>query len=114
VSVDSQFALRESHVCRTSPLLSFQKKGGERCIPNQTARHALEIFSQFIKGIGEGQRWSGRTQSSASWSPEQLRHDLRLQLVAAGIGGQTDVHLRILEGIPTRAESSIGVGVGPN
>jgi hypothetical protein len=35
--------------------------------------------------MGEGRRWSGRTQSRASWSPEQLRHQLRLP-----VGGTPD------------------------
>jgi hypothetical protein len=34
-------------------------------------------FVSFTEGCSEGQRWSGRTQSIVSRSPEQLHHDRR-------------------------------------
>jgi hypothetical protein len=40
----------------------------------------MRIFKNFMDNIGEDKRWNGRTQSGASWSPDQLRHDLRLQV----------------------------------
>jgi hypothetical protein len=55
-------------------------EGGERCTPNQAALHTVRIFSNFMQNISEGNRWNGRTQSGASWSPDQLRRDLRLQV----------------------------------
>jgi hypothetical protein len=40
-------------------------------------------LSNVTENIGEGRRWSGRTQSSESRSPEQLRHENRLKVDGA-------------------------------
>jgi hypothetical protein len=58
--------------------------------PNQAALCNMGIFSNFMKNIGEDERWSGRTQSGASWSPEQLRRGLRLQVETVTIEDRTD------------------------
>jgi hypothetical protein len=34
-------------------------------------------FLSFTEGFGEGQRWSGRTQSSVSRSPQQREYERR-------------------------------------
>jgi hypothetical protein len=38
------------------------------------------VIADFKENIGEGNRWHGRTQSSVSWSPEQLNRERRLQV----------------------------------
>lgn len=57
--------------------------------PNQPAPRTMHFIDRAIASLneqmGEGRRWSGRTQSRASWSPEQLRHQLRLP-----VGGTPD------------------------
>jgi hypothetical protein len=39
-----------------------------------------KAVASFTEGMAEGNRWSGRTQSRDSWSPEQLRRQLGLQV----------------------------------
>jgi hypothetical protein len=84
-------------------------EGGERCTPNPAALRNMGIFSNFMKNIGEEERWSGRTQSGASWSTEQLRRDLRLQLETVKIEDETVVTLPIGQEISTHAESNVRV-----
>jgi hypothetical protein len=50
----------------------------------------MGIIANLKKNIGEGERWNGRTQSEASWSPEQLRRALRLPEESVRIAGHTD------------------------
>jgi hypothetical protein len=50
----------------------------------------MGIIADLKKNIGEGERWSGRTQSEASWSPEQLRRALRLPVQSVSVAGQTE------------------------
>ena len=69
----------------------------------------MDIFSNFLKNIGESGRWNGRTQSSVSWSPEQLRQDLRTQVETVGIEDRGDDLLPTCQEIPTIAESGVGV-----
>jgi hypothetical protein len=69
----------------------------------------MGIISNFMKSIGEDERWSGRTQSGASWSPEQLRRDLRLQLETVKIGDQTESTVPSSQEISTHAESNVMV-----
>jgi hypothetical protein len=69
----------------------------------------MGIFSNFMNNIGEDERWSGRTQSGASWSPEQLRRDPRLQLETVKIEDQTDGTLPFGQGISTHIESNVRV-----
>jgi hypothetical protein len=64
-------------------------EGGERCTPNQTALCTMSFvdraLTRFFEDIGEGKRWTGRTQSSESWSGEQLRQEPRMQGIAGSI-----------------------------
>jgi hypothetical protein len=69
----------------------------------------MGIISNFMKNIGEDERWSGRTQSGASWSPEQFRQGLWLQLETIKIEDQSDGTLPICREISTHAESSVRV-----
>ena len=84
-------------------------EGGERSTPYQAALKIMGMISNFMKNIGEDERWSGRTQSGASWSPEQLRRDLRLQLETVKVEDQSDGILPICQEISTHAESSVRV-----
>lgn len=45
-----------------------------------TMNSMTRVLKGLTEGIGEGKRWNGRTQSSESWSPEQLHRDLHLQV----------------------------------
>jgi hypothetical protein len=67
----------------------------------------MGIFSNFMKNIGEGERWCGRTQSGASWSPEQLRRDLQLQLETVKVDDQTEGTLPFGREISTHIESNV-------
>lgn len=69
----------------------------------------MGIFSNFMKNIGEDERWSGRTQSGASWSPEQLYRDLRLQFDTVEIEDQTGRTLPICQEISTHSGSNVRV-----
>ena len=69
----------------------------------------MGIVSNFMKNIDEGERWCGRTQSGASWSPEQLRRDLRLQLETVKIEDQTEGTLPFGQEISTPIESNVRV-----
>jgi hypothetical protein len=71
--------------------------------------HSMGIFSNFMKNIGEDERWNGRTQSGASWSPEQLRRNLRLQLETIKEEDQTNGTLLISQEIWTQTESNVRV-----
>jgi hypothetical protein len=51
----------------------------------------MGIFSDFMKNIGEDERWSGRTQSGVSWSPEQLRRDFPTVPRPTGISNPQDL-----------------------
>jgi hypothetical protein len=48
-------------------------------LPDHTAQRDImsmkKQFASSTEGCSEGQRWSGRTQSFGSRSPEQRRHD---------------------------------------
>jgi hypothetical protein len=60
----------------------------------------MGIIADLKKNIGEGERWNGRTQSEASWSPEQLRRELRRPAQSVGIAGQTEGDASDLAAIP--------------
>ena len=69
----------------------------------------MGIFSNFMKNMGEDERWSGRTQSGASWSPEQLDRGLRLQLETVKIEDHTVGTLPISQEISTHTESNVNM-----
>jgi hypothetical protein len=69
----------------------------------------MGLFSNFITNIGEGKRWNGGTQSGASWSPEQLRQDLRLQVETVKIEDHLDGTPPICEETHGDAESQVRV-----
>jgi hypothetical protein len=48
-------------------------------------------LANVAENIGEGRRWSGRTQSSESRSLEQLQHEYRLQLRSEVLPGNGPV-----------------------
>lgn len=75
--------------------------------PNQAALCKMGIFTNFMRHIAEDERWSGRTQSGASWSSEQLRRDLRLQLETVEVGGKTDGALPIHQEISPPSASNV-------
>lgn len=77
---DSQLALRLLIARTTQSHLRFILKEVSGPIPTLAALRKMRIFSDFMDNIGEGKRWPGRTQSSISWSPEQLQEDLRRQV----------------------------------
>ena len=103
----ARFAGAHRWLYGTTPIVFGE--GGERCTPNQAALCTMGIVSNFMKNIGEDKRWSGRTQSGAGWSPEQLRRDLRLQLETVKIEDQTDGTLPIYQEISAHAESTARV-----
>jgi hypothetical protein len=76
-------------------------------IPNRAALYTMGIFSNFVKNISEDERWNGRTQSGTSWSPEQLRQDLRLLVETVKIQDQTDGTPPICQERPALAESNV-------
>jgi hypothetical protein len=41
-------------------------------------------FLSLTEGFGEGQRWSGRTQSAVSRSPQQREYERRYERQATG------------------------------
>ena len=43
-------------------------------------RFIERAVASIADNVGEGKRWSGRTQSRDSHSPEQLRHAYRLKM----------------------------------
>jgi hypothetical protein len=69
----------------------------------------MGIISTFTENIGENARWNGRTQSDASWSPEQLGRDLRMQVDTVKIEDRTNGTLSICREIPTHIESNVTV-----
>ena len=107
-SLHLQLALRKPTVGCTGQILSslLKEVSGD---PNQAAPYNMGIFSNFMKNIGEDERWSGRTQSGASWSPEQLYRDLRLHFDTVEIEDQTGGTQPICQEISTHAGSNVRV-----
>jgi hypothetical protein len=68
----------------------------------------VRIFSNFMQNISEDNRWNGRTQSGASWSPDQLRRDLRLQVETVRVEDRAeDGTLPTSREVATHAESRV-------
>ena len=89
------------------PVLSSSMKEASGAPRTRPLCDTMGIVSNAMKGIGEGERWNGRTQSGASWSPEQLGRELRLQVEAVTIEDPTDGNLPVCPEIPIHAESSV-------
>jgi hypothetical protein len=50
---------------------SLNSEGDEQYFPTLLLERKMRWFASFAEGCAEGQRWSGRTQSYVSRSPEQ-------------------------------------------
>jgi hypothetical protein len=71
------------HRCRYEVNRTVSGEGGERYIPIHTALGTMSLIDRALasiaENVGEGKRWSGRTQSRESRSPEQLQRELHLR-----------------------------------
>jgi len=77
-----------THWCRYEVNRTVSGEGGERYIPIHTARRTMSLIDRalasIVENVGEGKRWSGRTQSRESRSPEQLQRERHLRAEEGG------------------------------